>query len=144
MTIGVGDVINRRCRREMLTSTELMICNAMDAVESLGAHPLLTDTVILLAEARVRVADWIEKRERKPLYLSNMEPQPGQKASPADKFMPGDFCWHATSNAVGGQKMVVRYIQPSLNSICEQVAVEWIDQHGTPQHYVFLATSLRK
>jgi hypothetical protein len=40
---------------------ELAITEAVDKVERLGAHTLLTDAVILLGQARDKVADWYER-----------------------------------------------------------------------------------
>jgi hypothetical protein len=50
-------------RRVMMTEWcegELAITEAIDAVESMPPHPLLTDAVVLLAEARSKVADFVE------------------------------------------------------------------------------------
>ncbi|SFC10547.1 hypothetical protein [Salipiger profundus] len=37
---------------------ERMIGDALVEVESLGAHPLLTDTVTLLSDAQRKLAEW--------------------------------------------------------------------------------------
>ncbi len=50
----------RRSRLDLLTPEELAIFNITQQVESLGAHPLLTDVVNLLHEARGKLADWVE------------------------------------------------------------------------------------
>lgn len=50
----------RRCRVDLLTDAELAIREAMLAVEEAGAHPLLTDAVVLLGEAKDKVADWVD------------------------------------------------------------------------------------
>ena len=52
--------IPRRNRLDLLTPTELSLFNMVVEVESLGAHPLLTDVVILLGQARNKLADWVE------------------------------------------------------------------------------------
>jgi hypothetical protein len=41
-------------------AAELAIRAAIDAVEGLGADPLLTDAITKLGEAKDRVADWLE------------------------------------------------------------------------------------
>lgn len=53
--------IPRRCDLLRNTPEELMIRNCVEAVERLGAHPLLTDTVSLLYDARMKLADWIDE-----------------------------------------------------------------------------------
>lgn len=51
---------SRRIRIDLLTPPETAIREAMLAVEAAGAHPLLTDAVGLLGQAREKVADYIE------------------------------------------------------------------------------------
>lgn len=50
----------RRFRVNLLTPTENSIREAVGRVEDLGAHPLLTDAIVLLAAAREKVADFLE------------------------------------------------------------------------------------
>lgn len=45
------------------TSAEWVINAAVQAVERMGAHPLLTDAVILLGEAQTKIADFAELPE---------------------------------------------------------------------------------
>ena len=52
--------VPRRIRLDLNTPAELAIRNAVNAVEAAGAHPLLTDAVTLLNEAREKVADFVE------------------------------------------------------------------------------------
>lgn len=52
--------IPRRCRLDLSTPAELAIRAAVDVVEIAGCHPLLTDAVILLQEAREKVADYVD------------------------------------------------------------------------------------
>lgn len=52
--------IPRRCRVDLLTPEELKIRDTMIALEAMVAHPLLTDAVSLLSEARNKLADYIE------------------------------------------------------------------------------------
>jgi hypothetical protein len=58
----MGDLsqIPRRNWLELNTPAELKIREAMIAVEEVGAHPLLTDAVILLGQARDKVADFVD------------------------------------------------------------------------------------
>lgn len=50
----------RRNRLDKNTPAELAIRNAMLEVEKAGAHPLLTDAVILLGQAKDKVADFVD------------------------------------------------------------------------------------
>lgn len=50
--------LSRRIQMQEWNAGERAIYDATQAVESLGAHPLLTQAVNLLADARSRVADW--------------------------------------------------------------------------------------
>ena len=43
------------------TPAERMIYDAMQGVEDAGAHPLLTDAVILLSQAKDKVADYVDQ-----------------------------------------------------------------------------------
>ncbi len=52
--------IPRRCDVLRNTPAELAIREAMKLVESVGAHPLLTDAVMLLEQARHKVADYVD------------------------------------------------------------------------------------
>ena len=54
----------RRNDVSRMTATEKAIHHAMIDVENLGAHPLLTDAVALLDQARHKVADYVDS-ERK-------------------------------------------------------------------------------
>jgi hypothetical protein len=45
-----------------MTPAELAIRSAIDAVEVVGADVLLTDAVILLQQAREKVADYVDKQ----------------------------------------------------------------------------------
>lgn len=52
--------IPRRNQLQLNTPAELAIRKATQAVEEAGAHPLLTDAVILLGQARDKVADFVD------------------------------------------------------------------------------------
>lgn len=54
-------LVQRRIRIDLMTPAELAIRNAMIAVEEVGADPLLTDAVILLQQARDKVADYVDR-----------------------------------------------------------------------------------
>ncbi len=54
------DGFPRRSRLDCQTPVEAAIRKAVDAVEAAGAHPLLTDAVILLGDALAKVADFTE------------------------------------------------------------------------------------
>lgn len=50
----------RRCDILRMTPEELAIRAALGAVEALGGHPLLTDTVVFLSQAQRALADYID------------------------------------------------------------------------------------
>lgn len=52
--------IPRRVRIDRMTPAELAIRDAVIAVEKAGAHPLLTDAVVLLGQAQAKVADFVD------------------------------------------------------------------------------------
>lgn len=56
--------IPRRSRIDLMTPAELAIRNAMIAVEEAGAHPLLTEAVVMLGQAREKVADYVDTATR--------------------------------------------------------------------------------
>ena len=57
--------IPRRNRLDLNTPEELKIYEAVQAVESLGADPLLTDCVVLLSEAKRKLSDYVDKNEKR-------------------------------------------------------------------------------
>lgn len=52
--------VPRRVDRQRWSEAELAIQHAVDVVEVMGADPRLTDAVVLLAEAKRRVAAFID------------------------------------------------------------------------------------
>jgi hypothetical protein len=50
----------RRQRINLYTPAEKAIAEAVDVVERAGCHPLLTDAVVLLQQAKDKVADFVE------------------------------------------------------------------------------------
>lgn len=54
----------RRISMDKWTPAERAIYDATQVVEQAGAHPLLTDAVILLGKAREKVADYVDGVER--------------------------------------------------------------------------------
>jgi hypothetical protein len=57
--------IPRRIQLDHCTSAELAIVNAVNEVEKLGADVLLTDAVVLLQQARDKVADFVDAQDKK-------------------------------------------------------------------------------
>lgn len=55
--------IPRRARLDLMTTGERAIYEVMQEVEKMGAHVLLTETVILLGQAREKLADWVDRDE---------------------------------------------------------------------------------
>lgn len=56
----MSDEIPRRIRMDKMVPAELAILKAMEAVEGMGAHPLLTEAVVLLGQAKDKVSDIVD------------------------------------------------------------------------------------
>ncbi len=56
--------VPRRIDVNRMSPGELAIRNAMIAVEQMGAHELLTDAILLLADAQFKVADYVDLKEK--------------------------------------------------------------------------------
>lgn len=56
------DDVPRRCRVDLMHPAELAIRNAVLAVEEIGCDVRLTEAVILLQEARDKVADYVDAK----------------------------------------------------------------------------------
>lgn len=56
-TLGVP----RRACLDRMTPAERAISDAIQAVEAIGADPLLTDAVVLLGQAKSKVADYVDR-----------------------------------------------------------------------------------
>lgn len=54
------DGMPRRCRLDLLTPAEIALWQATSMIEDSGAHPLLTDAVTFLKQAREKLADYVE------------------------------------------------------------------------------------
>ena len=52
--------IPRRAYLDRMTPAEQAIFEASNLVEMMGAHPLLTEAVVLLGQAREKVADYVD------------------------------------------------------------------------------------
>lgn len=50
----------RRCRTDLQVKAELSIAKAIEDVEAMGADVLLTDAVIHLADAKAKIADYVD------------------------------------------------------------------------------------
>lgn len=66
----------RRCYLDQLTPEELMIRDVAATVEGLGAHPLLTATVIKLMQAGEALADWVDIGLRDKAIQALLDPVP--------------------------------------------------------------------
>lgn len=54
--------IPRRICIDLLTPPEVTLYKALQAIEEAGADPLLTDAVVLIQQAREKVAEYIDRR----------------------------------------------------------------------------------
>ena len=52
--------IPRRAYVDRMVTAEKAIMDAVNAVEQMPAHPLLTDAVVLLAQAKDKVSDYVD------------------------------------------------------------------------------------
>lgn len=57
----MSDTIPRRNHLDKCTVEERQLYQAVWDIETLGAHPLLTDCVTLIAQARNKLSDWIDE-----------------------------------------------------------------------------------
>lgn len=60
--ITEAEKIPRRICIDLLTPPEVALYKALAAVEEAGADPLLTDAVILIQQAREKVAEYVDRR----------------------------------------------------------------------------------
>jgi hypothetical protein len=70
----VENNIPRRNRLDLLYSAEKHILDSVSEVEKLPADVRLTDAVILLQQAREKVADFIESEEGQKWRMANAIP----------------------------------------------------------------------
>lgn len=63
----MSNEIPRRVMLEKLTPEERAIFDLIGKIENLGAHPFLTDVVVLLNEARSKLADWVDQKRVKQM-----------------------------------------------------------------------------
>jgi hypothetical protein len=61
--VGLDD-IPRRANLSRNTTAELAIRKAVDAVEDMPPHALLTDAVVLLSQALEKVSDYVDGCEQ--------------------------------------------------------------------------------
>lgn len=57
----MGNVITRRLRLDLNTEAEIIINDAIQEIEKMGADEKLTKAQILLSEAKDLVSDYIDK-----------------------------------------------------------------------------------
>jgi hypothetical protein len=55
--------IPRRSNLDLNTAEEIAIRAIVHEIEKLGAHELLTETVVLLGQARDKLSDWVDLQE---------------------------------------------------------------------------------
>lgn len=70
-----SDEIPRRCCQDKMVPAELAITKAMESVETSGCDPLLTDAVILLQQARNKVADYVDGLEARRQQVQGVASQ---------------------------------------------------------------------
>lgn len=66
--------IPRRNQMQSWTPAERAIQDAVDVVEAAGAHPYLTEAVVLLSQARAKVADFVDGVPAITPWYDNVEP----------------------------------------------------------------------
>jgi hypothetical protein len=89
--------IPRRNRLDLWVPAELAISDAMRAVEAAGAHPRLTDAVVLLGQAQNAVADFVDGVTR-PTATDTM-PRAGEPET------DNDAEWEAVLASAGPEKL---------------------------------------
>ena len=62
----MNDFIPRRSRIDQMSPEEKSLFDMVGQIEALGAHPLLTDCVVLLGEARSKLSDWVDMSRPTP------------------------------------------------------------------------------
>ena len=80
----------RRCDTLRHTDAEQAICAAIDAVESVGADPWLTDAVVLLGSARNKVADYVDREDMKAADLQMARLKKGLETAAAAGSLAAD------------------------------------------------------
>jgi hypothetical protein len=96
----------RRNRLELLTPAEIAIRAAISAVEAAGADTLLTDAIVLLGQAKEKVADYAEKSGEVP-ELAEYDPQ--EDASWRQTLCVG---WRKKEDAVTKGEYWLRWTSP--------------------------------
>jgi ABC-type taurine transport system ATPase subunit len=88
--------MRQRNNMQVWTPAELAIHNAMQQVEKMDAHVLLTDAVVLLNQAKEKVADFID---------ATPEQNPTASNSVSAVDWEADFLkmWHESYNEILGQ-----------------------------------------
>lgn len=85
-------MIPRRNYIDQMTSGELAIRDAIIAVEKVGAHPLLTDAVVLLGQAKDKVSDYIDlpKPEGFSEKVARLQREIGERTAELQSLVCGD------------------------------------------------------
>lgn len=85
--------IPRRSRIDLFTPVETTIWQTIQAVEGLGAHTLLTEAVILLQQAKDKVADYVELEEvgTEALQSSNIQQPSTSTRTDLDEYLFNSF-----------------------------------------------------
>jgi hypothetical protein len=93
----VEDGIPRRSRIDLYTTTEKILANSIEAIENLGADPLLTEAISLVQLAKNKVSDYEErqpkvKRARALLWDNRYKVVVITNSFFEDKDALSDFC----------------------------------------------------
>ena len=113
--------ILRRNRIDLMTPAERAICRAVDEVEMIGTHPLLTDAINLLHQAQEKVADFVDL------------PSPGFVLEMPDMFKVAERLMLHNNSSVKlcqlregiDQYQPLIYIKPQLNKKFRITAGTW-------------------
>lgn len=68
-----GRDLPRRCYVDLYIEEERNIQKMVNAVEDLGAHPILTDVVVMLGQAKDRLADWVDIQNGKRICVAGVD-----------------------------------------------------------------------
>ncbi len=76
-----GTTFPSRCVLEQLSPLERQMWDLQASIEAEGAHPLLTQALLLVSQAREKVADYVETLPDPPEPVEQSESAPAPAAA---------------------------------------------------------------